>query len=113
MRNWGVRSKGVGAHRRPDTHHTRKGNSRPARGDLYRSGSAGDSVSAGVFLLLRNGAVESPSGVARPPSGATTVVSLTFDDGYASQINAQRLLAQHHMNGTFYSQADSSDSTDA
>ena len=59
-------------------------------------------VSAGVFLLLRNDTVESPSGVASPPSGATTVVSLTFDDGYASQINAQRLLAQHGMNGTFY-----------
>ena len=30
------------------------------------------------------------------------MVSLTFDDGYASQINAQRLLAQHHMKGTFF-----------
>ena len=59
-------------------------------------------VSAGVFLLLRNDTVESPPGVASPPSGATTLVSLTFDDGYASQINAQRVLAQHGMNGTFY-----------
>ena len=58
-------------------------------------------VSAGAFLLLRHDTVESPPGVAGPLSGATTV-SLTFDDGYASQINAQHLLAQHGMNGTFY-----------
>ena len=39
---------------------------------------------------------------AEPSDTPPTLVSLTFDDGFASQINAQRLLAQHNMKGTFF-----------
>jgi peptidoglycan/xylan/chitin deacetylase (PgdA/CDA1 family) len=38
------------------------------------------------------------------PASATaeTVVSLTFDDGWANQLNAAPILAEHGMSGTFY-----------
>ncbi len=40
--------------------------------------------------------------VASPPPPAPTTVSLTFDDGAASQYGARSLLASHGMHGTFF-----------
>lgn len=56
-------------------------------------------VAAGVFALSR------PSGVtsaAERPTPGTTIVSLTFDDGFAVQSAAVEILAKHQLRGTFY-----------
>ena len=37
-----------------------------------------------------------------PPPPATTIVSLTFDDGQSSHINTLPILQSHNMTGTFY-----------
>jgi len=59
---------------------------------------------AALLLLLGVlcGVTPSASAIAEPDQSAPTTVSLTFDDGFASQLNAQQMLAEHHMNGTFY-----------
>ena len=44
---------------------------------------------------------QSPSQAKRPTKG-TTIVALTFDDGYRSQLTAAKLLKKHGMRGTFY-----------
>jgi hypothetical protein len=36
------------------------------------------------------------------PASADTVVSLTFDDGWANQMTGKPILADHDMNGTYY-----------
>jgi peptidoglycan/xylan/chitin deacetylase (PgdA/CDA1 family) len=36
------------------------------------------------------------------PTPGTTIVSLTFDDGYAEQLAAVEILAEHRLRGTFY-----------
>ena len=46
-----------------------------------------------LFFLL------APAGVA---NGGTTIVSLTFDDGYSNQYAVRPMLASHGMHGTFY-----------
>ncbi len=46
----------------------------------------------GVFVMSPSQAAEGPQ----------TVVSLTFDDGSASQLAAARLMTDHNMPGTFY-----------
>ncbi len=57
-----------------------------------------------VIILLSIGAligalVGAPSALA---AATTTVVSLTFDDGYDTQFAAGPVLAQHGVNGTFF-----------
>jgi hypothetical protein len=50
-------------------------------------------------------AVAAPSGVTVPASAATepdTIVSLTFDDGWNTQLQAARYLADQGMQGTCY-----------
>jgi hypothetical protein len=50
-------------------------------------------------------AVAAPSGATLPASAATepdTIVSLTFDDGWNTQLQAARYLADQGMQGTFY-----------
>src|SRR5262245_21967782 len=62
-------------------------------------------VSGGLVLLLVCGVGLLPLpaiAAAVPYDNGATVVSLTFDDAYASQLNAQRLLAAHNMKGTFF-----------
>jgi peptidoglycan/xylan/chitin deacetylase (PgdA/CDA1 family) len=56
-----------------------------------------------VTVLLALGALIGAL-VGAPPAVAatTTVVSLTFDDGYDNQVVAGQVLAQHGMYGTFY-----------
>src|SRR4051795_12912798 len=39
---------------------------------------------------------------AAKPKKPTTVVALTFDDGYNTHVTAAGILAKHHMHGTFY-----------
>lgn len=42
------------------------------------------------------------AGVAASPADAATVVSLTFDDGQATQYQVRKPLRRHRMHGTFY-----------
>ncbi|AGB24292.1 putative xylanase/chitin deacetylase [Mycobacterium sp. JS623] len=59
----------------------------------------------GALILILSGQLGgSFVAAASPPPGRSgaTVVSLTFDDGYASQALAETIMATHHMNGTFY-----------
>lgn len=49
-------------------------------------------------------ATPTPGPTTIPP--ATTVVSLTFDDGYASQWMSRDVLLSHHMHATFYVNSD-------
>ena len=56
-------------------------------------------VAAGVFAVRRPPAVTS---AADRPTPGTTVVSLTFDDGFAVQSAAVEILAKHRLRGTFY-----------
>ncbi|MHA7272963.1 S-layer homology domain-containing protein [Arthrobacter sp. TMT4-20] len=55
--------------------------------------------SVSVYSAVRADGVELPTdGV---PAGVTTV-SLTFDDGYADQVEASRIMDRHNFKGTFY-----------
>ena len=63
-------------------------------------------AAAAIVVLLTAfalSAIAMPTTAAGEPNDTSpTLVSLTFDDGFSSQVNAQRLLAQHHMKGTFF-----------
>jgi peptidoglycan/xylan/chitin deacetylase (PgdA/CDA1 family) len=61
-----------------------------------------------VMILPALGAL-----VGAPPAVAatTTVVSLTFDDGYDNHVTAGQVLAQHGARGTFYINSGDLDTT--
>lgn len=64
---------------------------------MTRRRGIGHSALAAAFMLLF-------AAIAMPAAHAagTTVISLTFDDGDADQLNAAKLLERHDMHGTFY-----------
>src|SRR5262249_56513606 len=68
-----------------------------------RKAGAGLGLVAG-FAFARAGLVGRASFPAAPVHAATTntVVSLTFDDGSASQYSTMSMLSAHGMNGTYY-----------
>ena len=61
-------------------------------------------VLAAVVSGLAACSIVRPTGPDAPPAGATsaTVVSLTFDDGQASQYSTLRMLSSRGMVGTYY-----------
>jgi len=59
-------------------------------------------LAAGGLAAAATAALMSDPAVAASASTTPTVVSLTFDDERASQGVVGRLLAEHHMQGTFY-----------
>jgi peptidoglycan/xylan/chitin deacetylase (PgdA/CDA1 family) len=74
---------------------------------LVRSQPGRSRLAAAAIVVLLTAfalsAVAMPATAAAEPNDTSpTLVSLTFDDGFASQVNAQRLLAQHNMKGTFF-----------
>ena len=74
---------------------------------LVRSQPGRSRLAAAAIVVLLTAfalsAVAMPATAAGEPNDTSpTLVSLTFDDGFSSQVTAQRLLAQHHMKGTFF-----------
>ena len=58
-----------------------------------------------LLLALGVGVVPTPRATAAPPAapkGAPVVVSLTYDDGSADQLQADGMMAKYGMHGTFY-----------
>jgi len=59
-------------------------------------------VVTSATLALGGGTLAASAASAAAPAPAETVVSLTFDDGRASQMDAQAVLNQYDFDGTFY-----------
>src|SRR5664279_5586618 len=75
----------------------------PARRRLRSGGTLLSLLSLVGATLLAQGLAVSPIGGATAAGAATqTVVTLGFDDGYASQYQTLAMLNAHSMHGTYY-----------
>jgi peptidoglycan/xylan/chitin deacetylase (PgdA/CDA1 family) len=78
---------------------TKAADNQPARKYRLRGAPHGW-LSLAVFILIISALIFYATATATPTRSLT--VSLTFDDGRANQMTAQRLLKDHGMAGTFY-----------
>lgn len=77
--------------------------SEPAAGSVPASGASGTSEPPAIAEMPAVGELDTqPSGPELGDGAARLVISVTFDDSYASQLQAAAILEAHGLRGTFY-----------